>query len=185
MSKTDALTGLNNRQALKNRLEEESLRIERYHSKHPVNLAMAFIDMDNFKYYNDTFGHNIGDLVIREFSGLLRETFREIDFIARFGGDEFIILLPETDESQATYACERILQALKESDHFNSEIEKAMDTQIEIPDEKLITCSIGIASYRFHSYHPKNLEKLMTYADKALYEAKNKGKNQVSIWGEE
>jgi diguanylate cyclase (GGDEF)-like protein len=105
---TDPLTGLYNRRYLSERIRDEFVRMLR----HPRSLSLALVDLDGFKQVNDRFGHEAGDRVLVTVAQRLRTGLREVDIVARFGGDEFVILLPETDGSQACMVCERILQAL-------------------------------------------------------------------------
>nr|WP_239550929.1 diguanylate cyclase [Halanaerobacter jeridensis] len=128
-SKTDSLTGVYNRWELRNKLESEMERSRRYGKKY----AVLFIDLDNFKYYNDEFGHDIGDLVLCEFAKLLEESVRKTDFVSRFGGDEFVLVLPETTADKAYLLAERIQNRLIEVNHFQPVIEKEIGEKIEIP----------------------------------------------------
>jgi diguanylate cyclase (GGDEF)-like protein len=105
---TDPLTGIYNRRHLSERIRDEFVRMLR----HPRSLSLALVDLDGFKQVNDRFGHEAGDRVLVTVAQRLRTGLREVDIVARFGGDEFVILLPETNGSQACMVCERILQAL-------------------------------------------------------------------------
>lgn len=184
MSRQDPLSGLYNRQALQTKLHEEAIRIKRYKDRTHINFSVAFIDLDNFKYYNDTFGHKIGDLLIIEFSKLLVHNFREIDFVARFGGDEFIVIMPETSAAQAEIPLNRIYTHLRTRKYFQPEIEKNLGHTVSVPEEWAISCSIGVASWESGSSRNDDVETLLQLADKALYQAKEKGKKQLFIWTE-
>ena len=105
---TDPLTGIYNRRHLSERIRDEFVRMRR----HPRSLSLALVDLDGFKQVNDRFGHEAGDRVLVTVAQRLRTGLREVDIVARFGGDEFVILLPETSAGQACMVCERILQAL-------------------------------------------------------------------------
>ena len=182
MSRTDILTGMNNRQALQDRLNEEMKKIKNRNSKTEIDLTIMFIDLDNFKYYNDTFGHNMGDTIIKAFGGMLSKEFSEPDFIARFGGDEFVAILPCADETMAKNIAERMIKNIFGKNSFNNVLEEALGYAVNIPENKLLTCSVGIAGYKFTEHKDNNLNILMHNADMALYKAKSAGKNAVKIY---
>ena len=159
LSITDALTGLLNRRYIEERLAEEINRSGR--SSDP--LSVLLLDVDEFKSYNDRFGHPAGDEALRMVGTILKETVRGADVAARYGGEEFAILLPETASSEAKVIAERI----------RSRVE-----QTEFPHRK-VTVSIGVATY---SDGLSNGADLISAADKALYEAKRMGRNNVQIF---
>lgn len=175
---TDALTGLANRHALFDRLEKE-VRLAKATGQ---RLALLLLDLDNLKFYNDTFGHRIGDLVLRGFANILREATRGTDFIARFGGDEFIILLPESSTKEAMGIALRIRSGLVRCLQFQPEIERVLGYKVLIPEETKLSCSIGISEYQ--ADRAADMEDLLQQGDKALYLAKYSGKNQVRTWQE-
>jgi diguanylate cyclase (GGDEF)-like protein len=111
----DQLTGLNNRRSFDQAIEIESQRARRFN--HPY--AVLMMDVDNFKHYNDCYGHLAGDIVLKSVATLLRSKLRAADFIARFGGDEFVAILPETDFNGAIYIAGKLAAAAKE--HFHGE----------------------------------------------------------------
>ena len=156
LSVTDGLTGLVNHRTMMQRLKEETLRAER--NKRPFAVIMA--DVDNFKAFNDTFGHPAGDDVLKRVAALLRESTRTIDCVARYGGEEFAVVLPETDGAGALEVAER------------------MRTRVEAEpfEQRAITLSIGIAEYPADA---DKSEMVIAVADAALYAAKRSGRNQV------
>lgn len=160
LASTDPLTELYNRRRFEVVLEQEFKRATRYNTP----LACLMIDIDDFKNINDEFGHNAGDSVLQEMAGIIKKTFREVDIVARWGGEEFIVLLPQTDQKTALGAANRLLKTI--SNHLFS----------SIPDKK-VSVSIGIASVPHPSVN--NSEKLVAASDKAMYEAKNKGRNRI------
>jgi diguanylate cyclase (GGDEF)-like protein len=163
MARIDEVTGLLNRRAFKEIGEYEVNRAKRL--GHPVSLAM--IDLDNFKHINDTFGHNAGDLALKETARIFRENIRNIDIIGRYGGDEATILMPETNKENAVLAMERLRVYLEES-------------PIKAGNETLhITASIGVVTYL---EKPPNLDEIIKQADSAMYLAKGKGKNCLRIF---
>ncbi len=158
---TDSLTELFNRRHFGNTIEKEFNRTIRYQS--PTSCLM--IDIDYFKKINDEYGHRAGDLVLKEIAKIIKSCIREIDTVARWGGEEFIVLLPETKQDNALQAAERILEAVS-GYQFSG-----------IPGQ--ITVSIGVASVPEASID--TADKLIHTSDVALYEAKAKGRNRVEV----
>ncbi|XMG37255.1 GGDEF domain-containing protein [Amycolatopsis bartoniae] len=136
------------------------------------NLGVLMIDLDHFKWINDTYGHPAGDDVLRNLAQLLDEVTRPSDVVGRFGGEEFLVLLPETDQAAATGAAERIRSSVAELRIVTTD--KRGD-QITVSGR---TASIGVAVFPDHG---DSLEKLMQAADAAVYEAKEGGRNQVRL----
>ncbi|MFU2209526.1 sensor domain-containing diguanylate cyclase [Solidesulfovibrio sp. C21] len=164
LATTDALTGANNRHRFLERAEEEIVHSERY--GRPVSFLM--LDIDHFKIINDTFGHAIGDDVLRALSTECRKLFRQTDVFGRVGGEEFAAILPETTAETARQVAERVRQTLAQ-------------LKLDEPDCDIsFTVSIGIVERK----DGQNLSDIMYYADKALYEAKNAGRNRVVSWEE-
>ncbi len=164
LSVTDPLTGLLNRRYLEERIAEEIIRSKR----HRFSLSLMMLDVDDFKAYNDSFGHPAGDTALRTVADILKETLRGADVAARYGGEEFAILLPQTSSEEAAQIGERIRRRIERT---------------EFP-ERRVTVSIGIASCSNEVDSPKDL---ISAADVALYSAKNHGRNNVQIfnaWGE-
>ena len=162
---TDALTGVSVRGYFLERAKEELARSGR----HGLSCTLLMADLDLFKKKNDTFGHLVGDVVLRDVARLLQRNLREIDMIARFGGEEFILLLIETGIEQAMPIAERLRQLVEVH-------------PIRAYDELLTqTISIGLAAFPVHA---KTLEALVERADQALYAAKRAGRNQVVRWSE-
>lgn len=183
MSSTDQLSQLKNRRALQERLSVDSETIRRYEGKknNHFQISVTFMDLDNFKYYNDTYGHEAGDLFISSFAKLLRKIYRRIDFVSRFGGDEFVILLPHTEPSEAKRAAERVKEGLAEEKYFIPELEQLTGMTIEVEESKHIGFSAGICS-NLEIENFANMEETMTNADSALYYAKEHKKGSVVLW---
>ncbi|MEE8328942.1 MAG: diguanylate cyclase [Thermodesulfovibrionia bacterium] len=159
---TDPLTELFNRRRFTSVLEKEFKKTLRY--KTPLSCMM--IDIDHFKMINDKFGHKAGDLVLRDIAQIIKNNFREVDIPARWGGEEFAILLPQTGKEAAFQSASRIVKSI--SEHAFSYI-----------DSKKITVSIGIASAPSPSVDTS--DKLVDASDIAMYEAKNKGRNRIEM----
>ena len=157
---TDELTGLLNRRAFFIQGAKEINRVQR----HKTSLSLLMMDLDNFKKINDTFGHDVGDLALQQFSKILSENVREIDTAARMGGEEFTLLLPNTDQEEAINLAER-LRAIVEKEKFHFQ-----DKTINL------TVSIGGASYHKNLI---GLDAIIKQADNCLYQAKRQGRNQV------
>lgn len=159
----DFLTGTNNRGYFMEQAERELSRAIRY--ENPLSLLM--LDIDFFKQVNDSYGHKVGDMALKKFAEICRQTLREIDVIGRIGGEEFAILLPETDLNEATEVAERVRQAIANA---KVPLESGLPLQF--------TVSIGVTALASHG---ENIDVLLNRADKALYEAKNSGRNKVCI----
>lgn len=155
LSLTDALTGLMNRRALEDCLDNECARSLR--SGAPLSLFM--LDIDEFKGFNDRFGHVCGDEVLREIAVLMQRWTRRGDLVARYGGEEFLVILPATDETAAVGIAERLRQAIAEADWKH----------------RRITVSIGVATWDQHMPGTEFIHEV----DQALYAAKRGGKNKV------
>ena len=166
LSNTDPLTHLSNRRFLMKTLEKELQRCER--SQKPMALIM--VDVDHFKPVNDTYGHQQGDVVLQTLADQMKAHLRDYDLAARFGGEEFALVLPETALAEAVQVAERLRIAISE---------------LRIPadhNEIRLTISLGVATYP----HPKvrTVDNLILEADRALYNAKERGRNRVeTIFG--
>ncbi len=147
-------------------LENEIRRCSRY--KHKMSLLM--LDIDNFKHINDTYGHLIGDQILRELSNEISQTVRKIDIPARYGGEEFIVILPETTKEDAVIIAERLRINISKI-----KVKAKEDTYISP------TTSIGVCQYPMDGEEAKTL---INSADTALYHSKHNGKNIVSIFNE-
>ncbi len=160
-SVTDLLTGLPNRRALDQRLEEESRQADRYNRHY----ALLMIDMDGFKKINDTYGHPIGDSVLQQVTAALHRAVRSTDFISRYGGDEFAVILPESGLEKATFVAEKLKATLA-------------TTRLHLPNgkEHFLSASIGIAVCPTDAFEHK---KLLFLADERLYLAKRSGSGAI------
>jgi diguanylate cyclase (GGDEF)-like protein len=159
------LTGLYNRKYFSDVLANELARAERRNQR----FSVAMIDADHFKKYNDTLGHQAGDALLKAIGDILRESLRSMDYASRYGGDEFIVLLPEVSVEGAVEVAERIRKKVTAA-RLRSEPDLAA----------AFTVSIGVASFPEHGESP---EALIAGADGALYHAKRNGRNRVVVAG--
>ena len=139
----DMLTGLYNRQGFSDELENLIHMVEV--EKKSAQMSILYADLDNFKPYNDEFGHDIGDLVLIEFGELLKKVCGPEGYVVRYGGDEFIVVIPSVDREIVEGAAKKIYQILKEERGFTDKVSKKLGRVIEIPEDKQVSCSIGIS----------------------------------------
>jgi diguanylate cyclase (GGDEF)-like protein len=162
MAETDALTGLFNRRHVMDLLQNEVYRSERY--KLPLSLVM--IDLDRFKIVNDKYGHRAGDRVLRSFGRLLKKTSRNIDIPGRFGGEEFLVILPETSLEAGGIYAERVRKLA----------ERLGERLKDKYDECSFTVSVGLTSFNEKS---DDMNSFVHRVDQAMYAAKQRGRNRV------
>lgn len=160
---TDALTGLHNRGWLDDAFDREVKRSERDH----LLLSLIMIDVDNFKHYNDVYGHLAGDQVLAAIAKAIRSPLRPNDLVARFGGEEFAVLLPETNVINAKFIAERLRENVSRAD-------LGMIDGKQLPN---VTISLGISTRAPND----TLDMLIADADVAMYHAKQKGRNRVEV----
>jgi diguanylate cyclase (GGDEF)-like protein len=163
MAVTDSLTGLYVRRYFIVKLQEELHRAERYNKGFSIVMA----DLDRFKNVNDSYGHTAGDRVLKRVATFLQKNIRDVDIISRYGGEEFVFLLPEADKEEAYTVSERLRKKLAD---------------LKFDDLPGITISLGIASYPDDS---EDIDRLIKKADAALYTAKQSGRNKVVVYEDE
>ena len=161
---TDALTQVANRRGLAQAFEAEAARCQRAGAGTPP-LAVGLIDIDNFKKLNDTLGHAAGDQALKALAAAVRERLRPVDHLARFGGEEFVVLLPATPVAEGQQALTRLQRSLSEALFLHDE------------QEVFVTFSAGVTGWRAG----ETLEAALERADEALYEAKRTGKNRTCV----
>lgn len=162
----DALTGLLNRRAMQERAEAEVNRSQRNNNP----LSFILLDIDHFKSINDRFGHAIGDQALKFVANLLAQQVRAYDLVARWGGEEFLIALPDTGRNEAVSVAERIRQAIAASS-------LKLDNNLAVE----VTASFGTA---FYSDPRWTLIEVVAHADEALYRAKHEGRNRVCLFAD-
>jgi diguanylate cyclase (GGDEF)-like protein len=165
LANLDGLTEINNHRFFQHFLDAEINRCIR----NDRSLSLLLADIDHFKQFNDTYGHQTGDYVLKEFSLITKEVIREYDLIARYGGEEFVFVLPETGQEEAVTVAEKIRQTVE-----NHSFDDGNTTYH-------VTVSIGVATAQpTQEGFQKN--DFINAADEALYEAKNNGRNRVAVF---
>jgi diguanylate cyclase (GGDEF)-like protein len=162
---TDELTAIHNRRHFQTMLHMEWKRAVRFHRA----LALIMIDVDHFKAFNDTFGHPQGDRVLKQIGSILKHNLREVDTVARFGGEEFVLLLPDTDKRGAIAVAEKA-RLLIERQRIVDENGKEL---------RSVSISAGISAY---PDDVGEMDDLINFADIALYQAKDKGRNRIECY---
>jgi len=162
----DGLTEVYNHRFFQHTLAQEISRAIRRDS----SLSLILVDIDNFKTFNDTYGHQAGDFVLKDFAKTIRANLRNYDTLARYGGEEFAVILPEATADEATVVAEKLRQAVEGHIFTDSRVEYR------------VTASFGIASCQPALVDNFTKSLFITYADKALYDAKDKGRNRVAIY---
>lgn len=178
---TDYLTGLKNRDGFYEKVNKliEAAREQQL----PLELAILYIDLDNFKYYNDTFGHDVGDLVLKEIASILNDAAGNEGFATRYGGDEFLITLVNCNKETALATAKMTLDAIMAKNGYVSQISSLLGKQIVIPREKSVTSSIGVA-VSDNVTSENDLSELIKQADTSLYYIKHSTKNGVKLYEE-
>lgn len=172
---TDVLTGITNRMGMYQRLQEA---LEK--RKEAGGLGVMFIDLDNFKPYNDTYGHEIGDIVLQGMARIFDDVIGENGFVSRYGGDEFIIITYTDKKAEIEAIAKDIYEKIAQADGFKESIEATLETSVTIDDRSKIGCSIGITtSVAFLSVN--ELDDMIKIADDSLYNVKAAGKGTYSF----
>ncbi len=167
LSVTDYLTGSHNRRYILETLGLEFMKSERY----SLSLSCILIDIDNFKRINDNYGHQVGDYALRKVSDTIQQTIREVDLFGRYGGEEFLIILPNTKVYDAAIVAEKVRKIVAELKLESGNMEN---------ESFMLTLSLGVADTQTRT--PKTVEELLYNTDKALYQAKDNNKNQYVVY---
>ena len=179
---TDLLTGLYNRQGFTKNLDDYRNMVISG-KKEDTEAAVIYLDLDNFKYYNDTFGHDIGDEVLIAFSRLFEKVVGTKGYIVRYGGDEFVIVLPGYDVNTGEQIAKDIYKGIEDSNHFAWIVNNAADKNAEIAEKNKVSCSMGIAGMDI--YDTAHMNDALKRADNMLYTIKKNGKSNYMVWTEE
>lgn len=167
LANIDGLTGINNHRFFQSALDQEISRAIRNNT----SLSLLFIDIDYFKKFNDTYGHQVGDFVLAQFAKTIRENIRQYDVLARYGGEEFVVILPETNTEEALIVAEKLRANIEETIFMDAR------------EKYHVTASFGQACGTPSVEDNFSKDTLISQADQALYEAKEKGRNRVVAYG--
>lgn len=176
---TDKLTGLYNREGFYGNISSMVKENKKSGLMPPVTIM--YIDLDNFKYYNDTFGHGVGDIILTGMAEIFQNEVGDNGFVTRYGGDEFLITLYTDDIAHAEQLAKNIYQRVEQKDGFKAAVRNKLGKNINIPREHQISCSIGISSRQVLSSEDE-LEKMVKEADKVLYDVKKAGKGAYKFY---
>lgn len=170
----DHLTGIVNRNQLDDIIVQHQEDVDQQILQ---AFSILFIDINNFKYYNDTFGHEIGDQILKSLSSFLENHSRDTDIVGRYGGDEFVIVLPNVTEKETTFVIQHIIQAFDKENYLLEDIEKWIGEAIFVPKSKYLGFAIGESTY--HSTSRLSLADMYQKADEAMYEMKRQMKTKT------
>lgn len=172
----DPITALYTGDELKRRIRQERERLARFGIEKDNCFSLLYIDIDNYRYYTINHGDEVGDLIVREFAGVIRKLLRAVDLPARVGGDEFAVLLVHTNSAGAQTFCDRLHQDLELLANFQHKIEEFLNHGIEVPLDKRLTCSIGITVCK--PGDERDEAGILESAKTLMEEAKKLGKNR-------
>ena len=175
---TDQLTGIYNREGFYRRIKD--LIDEFSGGKRKPELGLMFIDLDNFKHYNDTYGHDVGDLVLKEMADIFSGLCEKQGFVCRYGGDEYIIVFFTADKERLKETAKQIYQKIDQADGFEKAISEKLKKQISIRKEQRISCSIGIVLAE-DIHGEEEINQMIKRADDLLYSIKTTKKGTYRI----
>lgn len=179
---TDLLTGLFNRQGFAKQVADYEALVSRG-KKHNICATVLYMDLDNFKICNDTFGHAVGDVILIAFSRLFEKVAGNKGYVVRYGGDEFLMILPGHPLEDGIEAAKEIYREIAAHDNFISEIKAAVKGTVEVSDRHRVSCSIGIAAMDI--YNHEAMDVALKHADAKLYAVKKSEKSHYSVWTED
>lgn len=184
MAIKDNLTGLFNRQGFSEELETQFVRASEH--KRKLEIALLYADLDNFKYYNDTFGHDVGDLILIGFSNIIQNICKDRGYAVRYGGDEFILVLYSNEREEIEEAAKSIYAKLKAHNGFEKEISEKLGKKVSIPPERHVSCSVGISDTVINPQdNPKdNMDETLKRADAMMYYVKKTTKHRYVFYGD-
>ncbi len=179
---TDLLTGLMNRQGFAKKVGDYE-ELVRSGKKENICATVLYIDLDNFKLCNDTFGHAVGDVILKCFSCLIERVADSESYVVRYGGDEFLLIMPGHELDDGIVVAKEIYNQLKIENNFIDDIEEAVHGTVDISPDRRVSCSIGIASV--DKYDRESVDLALKHADSKLYAVKKSEKSNYSVWRDE
>ena len=179
---TDLLTGLLNRQGFAKHVGDYEYAVKAGR-KSSTCAVVLYMDLDNFKFCNDTFGHAVGDVILKAFSRLFERVCGDKGYVVRYGGDEFLMVMPGSSLEEGIESAKQIYAELEKENNFIGQIEKAVHGSVDISDEHKVSCSIGIAAVP--QYDRDSVDIALKHADTRLYAVKKSEKSNYSVWYDE
>ena len=179
---TDLLTGLFNRQGFSKKIDDYS-KLVACGKRENTEATVIYLDLDNFKFCNDTYGHDVGDEILIAFSRLFESVVGTKGYIVRYGGDEFVIVLPGYGVDEGERIAKAVYKGIVDNQYFIPVIEETIHSKTDVPEKHRVSCSIGIAGMEV--YDQANMNIALKHADTMLYAIKKNGKSAYSIWTEE
>lgn len=179
---TDLLTGLYNRQGLGKCIDEVFSKAEDEQTSKKTMFTILYMDLDNFKYCNDNFGHDTGDAILVAFSRMLESIVEKSGYIIRYGGDEFLVVIPNEGTKKGIEIAEKIFANIKHNKGFKKVLESILNEEVNISEENRLTCSVGIASG--NASDKAEISAILKKADESLYDVKKGTKHNYKVWTE-
>lgn len=179
---TDLLTGLYNRQGFTKKIDDYSSLVAKG-KREDIEATVIYLDLDNFKFCNDTYGHDVGDEILIAFSRLFERVVGTKGYIVRYGGDEFVIVLPGHSVDEGEQIAKAVYKGIEDSDYFIPEIEAVIHAKADVPENHRVSCSIGIAGMDIYDQNHMNVA--LKHADTMLYAIKKNGKSNYLVWSDE
>ena len=170
------MTGLYNRQGFAEKIEELSEQLDE-----KEQIAIFYADLDNFKYYNDNYGHDIGDLILVKFSNILKELASEQGFAVRYGGDEFVMILRSGEKEKIRATAECIYESIRNCNYFLDDISVKIGEKVTVDPDYYVSCSVGIATVGAIDMKD-GIDETMKKADETLYYIKRTCKHRFELW---
>ena len=179
---TDLLTGLYNRQGFSKKVDDFE-NLVRAGKRDNICATVIYLDLDNFKFCNDTYGHDVGDEILIAFSRLFERVLGSRGYIVRYGGDEFVMVLPGHGVDEGEKIAKDVYKGIKEANYFIPEIEAVIHRNANVPENRRASCSIGIAGMDI--YDQEHVNMALKHADTMLYAIKKNGKSNYMVWTDE